>query len=61
MGSCITRVPFVLHGDVDCVCVADEAEGRQLAVDVNFAGDNVDGRLAESSTAGELSCPVDGV
>lgn len=42
-GDCFTRVPFVLHSDVDCVCVADEAEGRQLAVDVNLAGDNIDG------------------
>lgn len=60
-GGCITWVPFVLHSDVDCVCVADEGEGWQLAVDVNFAGDNVDGWLAEASTAGELGCPVDGV
>lgn len=57
----ITRVSFVLHGDVDCVRVADEAEGRQLAVDVNFAGDDIDRRLAQSSTAGKLSCPAAGV
>lgn len=52
---------FVLHGDVDCVRVADEAEGRQFAVDVNFAGDYIDRRLAQSSTAGKLSCPAAGV
>lgn len=42
----ITRVPFVLHRNVDSVAVTDEVERWQGAVDVHFAGDNVNWGLA---------------
>ena len=42
----ITRVSFVFHCDVDDVSVTDEVEGWQGAVDVHFAGDDVNWRLA---------------
>lgn len=32
---------FVFHCNVDCVGVTDEDEGWQGAVDVHFAGDDV--------------------
>lgn len=57
----VTRVTFVLHRHVDSAGVADEGEGLQGAVHVHFAGDDVDRRLAQTSAAGKLSGPVDGV
>ena len=57
----VTGVTSVLHCHVDSAAVTDEGEGLQGAAQVDFPGDDVDGWLAESSTAGKLSCPVDGV
>lgn len=57
----VTRVTFVLHRHVDSAAVTDEGEGLQGVVHVHFTGDDVDRRLAQSSAAGKLSCPVDGV
>lgn len=48
---------FVLHGDVDPVAVPDELQGGQRRVDVNFAADDVDGRLAQSAAAREGQRP----
>lgn len=60
-GGFVTRVTFVLNSHVDSAGVTDEGEGLQGVVHVDFTGDDVDRRLAQSSTAGKLGGPVDGV
>lgn len=60
-GGFVTGVTFVLHRQVDSAGVTDEGEGLQGAVQVDFTGDDVDGRLAQSSAAGKASGPADGL